>query len=73
MSRAQEILAERSKPGWRPTETELGHLQTHDMPTIPVSEPPLDAIADFCRKWGIKTYGKEAPKPHFSASDGVKS
>ena len=54
MSRAQEIMAERSKPGWRPTETELGYLQTHDMPTIPASELPLDAIADFCREWGIK-------------------
>ena len=54
MSRAKEILAERSKPGWRPTDAELGYLQTHDMPTIPVSELPLDAIADFCREWGIK-------------------
>ena len=54
MNRAQQLLAERSQPGWRPTEQELAHLQTHDMPTIPVSELPLDAIADFCRQWGIK-------------------
>ena len=42
------------KIGWRPTDDELEHLKTHDIPTIPVEDLPLDAIADFCRKWGIK-------------------
>ena len=42
------------KTGWRPTDDELEYLKTHDMPTIPVKDLPLDAIADFCRQWGIK-------------------
>ena len=54
MNRAMRMIAERSQPGWRPTEEQLGYLQTHDMPTLPVAELPLDSIADFCRRWGIK-------------------
>ena len=44
----------KSQPGWRPTDQELESLKTHDMPTIPVKELPLDDIAEFCRRWGIK-------------------
>ena len=54
MNRAMRMIEERSRPGWRPTEEQLSYLQTHDMPTLPVAELPLDLIADFCRRWGIK-------------------
>ena len=30
MNRAMRLIAERSRPGWRPTEEQLGYLQTHD-------------------------------------------
>ena len=29
-------------------------LLNHDATTVPVETLPLDAIAEFCRKWGIK-------------------
>ena len=42
----------RSKGWWKPENPEA--LLDHDAVTIPVSELPLDAIKEFCRKWGIK-------------------
>ena len=39
---------------WKPAVEDLNYLKTHDRPTIPVEALPLDAIAAFCREWGIK-------------------
>ena len=44
--------AKRIRSWWMPTDVEA--LLNHDAVTIPVSDLPLDAIAEFCRKWGIK-------------------
>ena len=43
---------QRSKGWWEPENPEA--LLNQDAVTIPVSELPLDAITEFCRKWGIK-------------------
>ena len=37
---------------WKPADLEA--LLNHDAVTVPVDSLPLDAIAEFCRKWGIK-------------------
>ena len=37
---------------WKPADVEA--LLNHDAITVPVDSLPLDAIAEFCRKWGIK-------------------
>lgn len=58
------------KIGWRPTDQELEYLQTHDMPTIPVNELPLDAIGEFCRRWGIKEMYSVPMNLEFFEPDG---
>ncbi len=44
--------AQRPTESWKPDNPEF--LLNHDAVTIPVSDLPLEAIAEFCRKWGIK-------------------
>ena len=38
---------------WRRSDN-VDALLNHDATTVPVEALPLDAIAEFCRKWGIK-------------------
>ncbi len=62
--------AGRFKTGWKPTDKELEYLKTHDKPTIPVQELPLDTIAGFCRQWGIKEMYSVPMELEFFEPDG---
>ena len=44
---------EKPTRSWR-RPADVDALLNHDATTVPVGALPLDAIAEFCRKWGIK-------------------